>query len=271
MTIINKFILLATSYLLLSCATPSEKFLIKAKQLEFNNIIVNSGQFQHRIFINRPALNSKQKFVHVYLDGDGMPWQQHRWITEDPTARNPVILSLMAQDLSPAVLLGRPCYYGLNSDQLCHNRFWTSHRYSSEIVSSMVKALTNWLEKQDFNKVILIGYSGGGALAMLMAPKINRLDMVVTIASNLDIDAWTQFHDYSTLSGSLNPSEFAVSDKIKLIHLVGGQDLVVPASIIRKIARNNNHSTFIEFPRFEHSCCWDKQWPHILEIINLDN
>jgi len=269
--IINKIILLAVCCLLLSCTTPSEKFFKKAKELKFNSIIINSGQFRHRVFINRSALNSEQKIVHVYLDGDGTPWQKHRWITDDPTARNPIILNLMAQDLSPAILLGRPCYYGLHSDQLCHNRYWTSHRYSPEVISSMVKALRNWLEKHDFNKIILIGYSGGGALAMLMASKINQLGMVVTIASNLDIDAWTQLHDYSTLSGSLNPSEFAISDKIKLIHLVGGQDRVVPVSIVKKIARNNNHSIFIEFPRFEHSCCWEKQWSHILEIINLDN
>jgi len=271
-TIIHKIILLAIVCLSLwSCTTPSERFFKKAKEFKFGNNIVNSGQFRHQFFFNQLAVSSEQKIVHVYLDGDGTPWEKHRWITDDPTARNPIILKLMVQDLSPAILLGRPCYYGLNRDQLCHYRYWTSHRYSSEIVSSMVKALTKWMEKHDFKKIILIGYSGGGTLAMLMAPKMSHVDTVVTIAANLEIDAWTQLHEYSSLFGSLNPSDFAIPNKIKLIHFIGGQDRVVPASIIKKIAKNNNHSIFIEYPQFNHFCCWVKQWPYILEIINLDN
>ncbi len=269
--IINKIFLIAACCLLFSCATPSEKFVTKAIEFEFNSAIVNSGHFQHRIFFNQLLTSPEKKIVHVYLDGDGTPWEKHRWVTDDPTARNPIILEMMVQDSSPAVLLGRPCYYGLGGGKPCRSKFWTSHRYSPEIVSSMVKALVFWLEKHDFNKIILIGYSGGGALAMLMAPKINQLETVVTIAANLDIDAWVQLHRYSPLSGSLNPAELTISDKIKLIHLIGGQDRVAPVSIIKKIAKNNNHSIFIEFPQFDHFCCWVKEWPHVLEIFNLDN
>ena len=211
---LHYFLILISCLILFSCATPSEKFISKAEEMEFKGIIIDSGQFRHRIYVNNHIQKkSVQSVIHVYLDGDGTPWEKNRWITDDPTPRNHLILRMMEQDPSPAILLGRPCYLGLNQSTVCHNKYWTSHRYSQQIVSGMIKALNAWLQSRHYKKVVLIGYSGGGALAMLMASSVKSIDSVVTVAANLDVVAWSRLHGYSPLSGSLNPADFSLPVK----------------------------------------------------------
>ena len=50
----------------------------------------------------------------------------------------------------------------------------------------MATALETWLKKKGYSELVLIGYSGGGALAMLLAERI-RVRAVITVAANLDI------------------------------------------------------------------------------------
>jgi pimeloyl-ACP methyl ester carboxylesterase len=264
----NIFLLLTSCLMLFSCATPSEKFIRTADEMGFKGMIVDSGQFRHRIYVNKHIQQkTAQPVVHVYLDGDGTPWEKRRWITDDPTSRNYLILRMMGQDPSPAILLGRPCYLGLSLSTACHSKYWTSHRYSQKVVSGMIKALNSWLQSRHYKKVVLMGYSGGGVLAMLMAPDIKSIDSVVTVAANLDVVAWSQMHGYSPLSGSLNPADFSLPVEIKQFHLSGGRDDVVPESIVKKIAKKNSQAKFMLFEQYTHQCCWDDNWSRILTTI----
>jgi hypothetical protein len=208
----------------------------------------------------------QKKILHVYLDGDGTPWQSES-PAQDPTSRNPLILSLMRQDQTPSILLGRPCYHGFNTSSFCHDSFWTAKRYAPEIVNSMVAALNNWLKKQAFKKVVLIGYSGGGTLAVLMADKIPALQTVVTFAANLDVATWSQAHGFETLHESLNPMmQKKLSEQIRQVHLAGADDKVVPAHIINSYAEQQGGVYYL-FPDFDHQCCWVESWQKILELF----
>ena len=57
-------------------------------------------------------------------------------------------------------------------------------------------------------KVILVGYSGGGAIAVLLAAR--RLDVagVITVSADLDLAYWTQRDGLAPLSGSLAVTSF---------------------------------------------------------------
>lgn len=112
--------------------------------------------------------------MHIYLDGDGTPWRTETRIADDPMSRNPLILEMMAKDPAAAVLLGRPCYNGLNMSPLCNESLWTSHRYASEVVASMNAAIQQWMSSKKINKIVLIGYSGGGILATLLASRLEK-------------------------------------------------------------------------------------------------
>lgn len=264
---IIKFFLPLIVLILAGCATPAQHFAAVALEQGFIASSVSGHPFQHRIYANRASLQPPQnQILHVYLDGDGTPWQQN-WPAEDPTSRNPLILLLMAQDQAPSILLGRPCYHGLNASAFCNDCFWTSKRYAQQIVDSMTAALNNWLQKQPFKKVVLIGYSGGGTLAVLMADKIPGVQTVLTFAANLDIDAWSQAHGYPTLTESLNPiTQKKLPRWIKQIHLAGTEDEVVPAHIVKSYAEQQGGAYHL-FPDFDHQCCWQEAWPKILQLF----
>lgn len=269
MTVIKKYFFVIF-FLLTSCVSPSIKFSREASIYGFSSLEINSDVFQHKIYLNqfvhdKPSLTT----LHVYLDGDGTPWVKNRWIAKDPTARNPLVLRLMKLDKKPAILLGRPCYYGMNQSKPCKNKYWTSHRYSSTVVNSMTSVLKSWLEKNNYTNIVFIGFSGGGVLAVLMANKIKWTTKVVTISANLDVDAWSEFHGYKTLESSLNPvKESELNKDIQQFHFAGKEDKVVPAFIIKKYAEGQEKAFFYEMEGQGHVCCWEDIWEKIL--LNID-
>ncbi len=247
--------------LLAGCATPAQHFEAVASDYGFIAQTVTGQPFVHRLYVNQPGKQTSQKQLHVYLDGDGSPWKS------DPTSRNPLILALMGQDPLPSILLGRPCYHELTASSLCNETFWTSKRYSAEVVESMATALKNWLQKYPARKVTLIGYSGGGTLAVLIADKIPAVQTVLTFAANLDVENWAQGFGYQALTESLNPmKQKKLPERIRQIHLAGADDDVVPASIVKSYAEQQ-HAEYQLFPEFDHQCCWEEIWQKILQKI----
>lgn len=258
--------LIAASIDLYGCATPSERFAESALDRGFHEQTIDSGSHFHRLYANRPAQTAEHYAeLHVYLDGDGTPWTMHRWISDDPTPRNPLILELMALDKKPSILLGRPCYYGLSKSKHCHSQLWTSHRYSETVVTGMAHALRSWLTGRRVDKLTLIGFSGGGALAMLLAPRFEQTAMIVTIAANLDVAAWSRHHGYQPLTDSLNPVDAPpLPETIEQIHLAGLDDRNVPPAIIESFSQRETNARYLPFAEQTHACCWADIWPGIL-------
>lgn len=247
--------------ILTGCATPAQHFETVAMDYGFIAKTVAGQAFKHQVYANHQNLQTSQERLHVYLDGDGTPRKS------DPTSNNPLILSLMAQDQTPSILLGRPCYHSLNTSPTCSERLWTSQRYSKAIVDSMAAALNNWLKTYPAKKVILIGYSGGGTLAVLIANQIPTVQTVLTVAANLDVDGWSQAHGYPPLSESLNPiTQKKLSSHIRQIHLAGADDDVVAASIVKSYSDQQNAQYHL-FPDFDHQCCWEEVWQKILQWL----
>ena len=72
--------------------------------------MVNTEHFDLAIFYNQTK--RKSDYLHVYIEGDGEPFMRNRYISPDPTSKQGLMLSLMALDPAPSVLIGRPCYHG---------------------------------------------------------------------------------------------------------------------------------------------------------------
>lgn len=249
------------------CATPSEKYLETAAQLGLSNRLLAGAPYQHRLFVNDPANRSNSiEELHVYLDGDGTPWKNGTRIADDPTPRNPLVVQMMAKDPMPALLLGRPCYYGLNKSPLCHESLWTSHRYAADVVASMDTALRRWMSEKTVNNLVLIGFSGGGTLATLLASRLKNTSTIITIAANLDVDAWSRHHGYTLLAASLNPINDAhITANVRQFHLAGLEDSNVPAGIIESFSQTQKNALFLAMPDYDHACCWLDIWPDILK------
>ena len=248
---------------LAACATPAERFEQRASALGFTSILLHGDGFDHRSYASQAGAAGST--LHVYMEHDGTPWASIDGVAEDPTPRTPYALELMAKDSGPRLLLGRPCYFHAQTTPPCSSLTWTHRRYSPEVVASMVAALRRYLSVYPFRHVVLVGYSGGGTLAWLMAARVPETIGVVTIAANLDIDDWARLHGYSPLAGSLNPAaEPPLSAGITERHYLGGRDLNVPPSVVRAFARRHPRAIVTEVAEFDHTCCWLERWPQLL-------
>ena len=204
--------------------------------------------------------------LHVYIEGDGTPWQQGRYPAKDPSPRRALAMELMALDPSPAIYLGRPCYFGLATSDNCGPLEWTARRYSPEVIDSMSASIANYQRTYAVQKIVLIGYSGGGTIATLVARQLESEKFILTIAANLDIQMWTEQHGHLPLEGSLNPVD-AIDElqSIPQLHLMGGADATVPNSVTRSYTSQLDETSSRLYPDFNHSCCWTGIWGDLLE------
>ncbi len=189
-------------------------------------------------------------------------------ISPNPTPHHALALALAIHTPGPRLYLGRPCYFSAINDPACTSRVWTSERFSATVVASMAAAVNDYCADSCRSGVVLIGYSGGGVLAVLMAPLVSPKVAVVTIAADLDVDAWTRVHGYLPLEGSLNPAtQPALAPRIREWHLVGDRDSVVPANINQRYFERIDTKYVLHYPQFDHVCCWVERWPEILVRI----
>jgi len=262
-------VLLACHVLLLLSACSSSPVQVSdetAASLGFERAIVKGGGFNHVVYTNRIPVS--MGLIHVYLEGDGSPWRHEREVSIDPGPRNPLMLRLMALDATASIYLGRPCYHGLAGQPPCHPYLWTHGRYSSRIVDAMAQALEQVARDNGADRLVLIGYSGGGAIAMLLAERVPDVVAVVTLAGNLDPEAWAEHRNYSLLQGSLNPANRApLPSRIVQLHIAGENDDVVPPNMIKSAIQYQDNAQFRIIPDIDHACCWQSVWPSILENL----
>ena len=171
----------------------------------------------------------------------------------------------MSEDPTPAIYLGRPCYMGLAASANCSVALWTSRRYAPEVVASMLRVIRQYQQHYGAENIVLIGYSGGGTLAALIARELQPNVFLLTIAANLDTEMWTDLHGYLPLTGSLNPAHYrADTAQLPQLHLAGLKDEAVPVAVTRSYSAGLAPSLSRYYPTFDHSCCWLELWPDIL-------
>lgn len=259
MRIVAPPLFLTAALTLSGCGAPAAEFDRHAAGLGFSRRLVRGTEFDHVVYEKSGVATGT---LHVYLDGDGTPWIAGR-PADDPTPRNPLVLRLMALDPSPAIYVGRPCYNGLVRSDKCAAALWTSARYSDRVIASVAAALLHARAKQADRGIILFGYSGGGTLAVLLAEQLPNTSAVITIAANLDVEAWAADTGRSPLRGSLNPAKRApLPSAILQRHYVGGKDRVVRPEITARAI--GSHAKIILVNEYDHVCCWEQAWSGIL-------
>lgn len=203
----------------------------------------------------------------VYIEGDGLAWKRTNEISKDPTPLNPVSLHLAAADPAAAVAwLARPCQFtgGLTA-RGCADAFWTEARYGETVVVAMNEALDELKTQTGSTMLNLVGFSGGGTVAALLALGRDDVTSLTTVASPLDIDAFTSIHGVSPLSGSLNPAENAPA-LAALPQIHGEDDEIVPAEINRAfLARmgETRCTALVTVPDMNHHD-WAVIWPSLM-------
>jgi dienelactone hydrolase len=251
------------------CASPERHAQSLARAHALAPVVLQGSISQHHGF---SALRGPPRLLVLFIDGDGSPWiDGGRRIAADPTPRVPLALELAAATPASVLYLGRPCYLEPTQPPQCAEALWTSRRYSDEVVASMSTAARAFIAEHHFDHVLLVGYSGGGTLAALMARDLPHVTGLVTIAGNLDPDAWARLHGYLPLQGSRNPAlEPPLPAHLKQWYLVGQRDTNVPAAATARYLERVPPERVWSYAQFDHKCCWTRQWPSIFAKISAE-
>ncbi|MHC8509941.1 MAG: alpha/beta hydrolase [Rhodospirillales bacterium] len=142
------------------------------------------------------------------------------------------------------------------------------------MIDAVNTAVSAAVQRYGFRRLDLIGYSGGGAVAMLTAARRTDVRRVVTAAGVLDHQVWTRHHRVSPLSGSLNPADAADAlAAVRQIHFTGGDDEVVPPGLFKSLLAQMRARGPVEARTLgggvDHTCCWADRWPRIAGRLGL--
>ena len=260
------WILLLLPLLFQGCLSNAQRIDRQAQHAGLTRSIVTGTVYRHVLYVS----DGPSPELVVYLDGDGLPWgRDGQHAASDPTTRNPLALKLLIASDAPGVYLSRPCYQELR-DAGCTPQVWTSGRYASDVVGSMAAAIRRIAAQRRSPPIVLVGYSGGGVLALLIAEQLDHVAKVITLGANLDTDAWTQHHGYLPLTDSLSPASSTHLHAWPELHLQGGRDVVVPASTTDAYFLRYPDAQRRTFADYDHVCCWVRTWPTLFESLRKD-
>lgn len=210
--------------------------------------------------------------IAVYIEGDGYAWLNRYTPSPDPTPVNPVALRLAAIDSSANVIyLARPGQYLHGA---VAQRYWLSDRFADDVIEAYVGLVKEFASSLDATTVELVGYSGGGAIAALVAARLKRelptrLVHLRTVGGNLDIEAWARLRRISPLEGSRNPAdEAATLQDVPQIHVTGKRDTQVPPGVLHAYVLRLGSSRCLREVQADvaHAGPWEEVWRQVLLV-----
>jgi pimeloyl-ACP methyl ester carboxylesterase len=214
------------------CATPVSIAEV-ARTSKLTPVIVGNEVFKIQSLQPKAGRFAR---LRVYIEGDGRAWVTSSQPSADPTPLNAMVINMAATDPAPAAYLARPCQFVGNIN--CRPAVWTDRRFSRETIDSMSSALDALKQRFRVEQFELVGYSGGAAVALILAGERDDVFQLQTIAGNVDPVAWVRAKGLSPLSGSLDPLDY--SAKLRTVpqrHFVGSADEVIAPSLVRGYAR----------------------------------
>jgi len=247
----------------------------KVRQHTADTVAQAGNLVQQKIATDDFLLTTYQRFdatadnkqMVVYIEGDGMAWISRDQLSNNPTPVQPIALKLASIDTNVNVLyIARPCQYlWPQKMNRCSSRYWSDKRGSEEVISSINQAISIVKQKQNISSIRLIGYSGGGGIAALIADRRADVSEFVSVSGNLNYKLFTQTHNLSPMNGSIDPITVANQiDSIPQIHYVGADDKIIPRQIALsfsdkvKVINNVSHDN------------WPDKWAQILKTVNHD-
>jgi alpha-beta hydrolase superfamily lysophospholipase len=139
---------------------------------------------------------------------------------------------------------------------------WTDGRFSAQVIALLNQGIDEILRSMPSLRLHLVGHSGGGTLATLIAAQRSDVNCLVTLASPLDISAWTQALAIAPLLKSQNPVEPNENLKqIRQTHFFGERDTIVTPESIGRYQNFPPQTDFITISGFDHQKFWVEHWP----------
>lgn len=260
------FIIITALLLFAGCGSISS---LQQREESLNTLLQNHKELKKEVFtasafnlfgVSKLDSSCRNKSINLFIEGDGLAWISRTRLSSNPTPINPLAFKLMLEDKASCKLyLARPCQY-IDSQQ-CQKKYWSSARFSPEVVQSYLEIMDSLKKSHDIEAFNLIGYSGGGAVATLLSSKRTDIKQLITIAGNLDINAWVKYHQITPLYDSLNPADYADSSlqNIPQMHFIGAKDNVMPFEIFQAYQQRFHNSTLIQY-RVCDECTHTQNW-----------
>jgi predicted esterase len=262
------------TYLVLICLLSACNRLDLTKRLTTADDFAKSNGFRKEFvqadgfsFTAYSKVNDPKQPYNIYIEGDGLAFLNRYTVSDNPTPTKLMLFKLASLDKRPNVIyLARPCQFtSLEFNPKCNDpKYWTSDRLSEESVAAMNQAVAKLSQSKPVN---LVGFSGGGAIAVLIAARNTKVSTIITIAGNLDHVAFNSHHHYSPMHNSLNPIDYAAKVKhIPQLHISGSKDTRVPSFITQSyVATSASQCVQGEIIQgASHETGWDKVWTNIL-------
>lgn len=250
--------LLLLTLLLAGCGAPLKQLSEEAQRASRDVRVLPTTPFPLQAVL---PTRIEGETLRVYLEGDGYAWATPMQPSLNPTPRDLLVARLATRDPRGAVYLARPCQFVDHAH--CKPLLWTDQRFSRPVVDSLHAALDQLKRRYDVRRLELVGYSGGGALALLLAAERRDVVAVQTLAGNLHPSAWIAHHRLSPLAGSLDPLTYR--ERLRQIpqrHLAGQRDKVVPPLLARHYAEQLGPAGCLEIQVVEasHTEGWEAAW-----------
>ena len=156
-----------------------------SKMSQLRSAELRGGKFILRVYYRFDQPGAP---LHVYLEGDGRAWLSRYRASHNPTPRNPVALSLAARDYADNVMyIARPCQYvSFDKNPDCKFPYWTHKRFAPEVIDSVSAVIDLGKKKAKARDLEMIGFSGGGAVAILVSAQRRDVTGIRTVAGNLN-------------------------------------------------------------------------------------
>ena len=267
-----KAIIVIVLFFLFGCVSVEKRTsraLDIAAQNGFKSFIYQTKNFQ--IFSFQRGFNKDQKYISIYIEGDGRSWIDRDTISSDPTPIEPNALLLAKFDTSSDVIyLARPCQFIF--DKRCKEQVWTSHQFSNDVLISYMEVLDSIKKNYDNVKFNLIGYSGGATITLLLAANRQDIHSIRTVAGNLNHNQLSLISKTTPLSGSIPATNFILkTENVPQIHYYGSKDEIIPNQIYLNYLNNftkNECVKIIKVDGLKHaSKDWEPFWQKNLSLI----
>lgn len=261
-------ILISLSFLLAGCVSDDSR--IAAKDIA-QHAGLNRNDIQTKTFLiaTWSRITPPAHLLRVYIEGDGFAWKSRTQPSDDPTPHNPIGLTLAAADKNQNVLyLARPCQFiGPPLPAYCDKSVWTNDRFSPFVIDAMNDALNHVVKHYPGVKLELIGYSGGGNIAAILAERRADVRSLRTVAGNLDVAYVNATHHVSAMPEAVSAIESASALRtMPQLHLSGDADKTVTPDVAQRFQRAvGGQCSQVEVVRnMAHGSDWAALWPQLL-------
>lgn len=218
--IIRWFMICFCGWLCVSCAQTPKHAPIPPYQM------MSANGFS--IAIWQSARGEATSPITIFIEGDGRAFTRAGRPSKDPTPRHPIVVDLV-KTTPNAYGLARPCQFITNTAKCHSNQYWTTHRFAEEVIDAYDIIITRIAQGRAVN---LVGFSGGGAIATILAARRNDVQSLITLAGNLDIAGVNAHHKVPAMPDAINPITLAPKiATIAQIHYSGAKDRIVPPFI----------------------------------------